>query len=438
MDIYSLGISFFEMLYGFVPFYGDTVPEIFQQKLRSGIPARSELDPIVPPSLYDLVAKMTTSDPARRISHYSEVIDALETIRRTTVPVEALPETIRPQESKVLMNGLLYDVSIPEILGRISQERLNGKLTLNWGKLYKHFHFRDGRVIAVLSNQEGEAFSDLVISHLPADGKMIRNLRADQSSDLYQTYTTVLRKIPPDLRLRLSHDLRERTLKIVENMFSWMMGEFLFETGEFPGQLDLEMQVQDVVAKGVRYWLDYEFIQSKVMNGRCNIRLKPDFIRLLRDVNLAPSDRFLLFRFEQEIAYEKLLEISGISREEFARLLFLFHCLCLVDLEKSESSASTKPSAEGPQTSTDSAVYFTHCAVKSFEQNNFWACVEYCKKALEYRQDAGVYRLMGKALAAHPQFQEEAAEAYRRALALSPGNVGIERDLAELKRKEKK
>jgi len=433
MDIYSLGITFFEMLYGFVPFQGKTVPDIFQQKLRGGIPPRSDLDSGISGALYEIVSRMTAREPANRISHYSEVIEALEAVRRTAVKVDELPKLMKPEASSVVMEGLLYDRSIPEVLGQISQERLNGKLTINWGQLYKHLHFKEGRLVAILSNQEGEGFTDLVLSHLPGDAKMIRKLHADQSSDLYRGYTTVLQRISPDMRSLLSRDLEARARKILENLFSWMMGEFLFEAGTFPGQLDLDIQIQDVVAAGVREWLDFDFIRSKVFNGNCRIRQVPDFVRLLREVNLAPSDRFLLFQFEEEISYKKLLEISRISEEEFARLLFLFHCFGLVRLEKAGPAAAEAPAA---RTETghgiDPGVYYTHCAVKSFEQNNYWACVEYCKKALEHRQDPNVYRLMGKALAAHPKFHEEAREAYRKGLALSPGNAGIERDLADL------
>jgi PAS domain S-box-containing protein len=442
MDIYSLGISFFEMLYGFVPFKGRTVPDIFHQKLRIGIPPRSDLNLSIPEKLYEIVVKMTAREPSNRISHYSELIEALESIRRTAVRSEGIPAMKKPDASNVAMSGLLYDRSIPEVLGQISQERLNGKLTINWGQLYKQLHFKKGRLIAILSNQEGEDFVDLVISHLPADVKNIRNLQTDQSSDLYQGYTTVLQRIPSDMRSRLSKDFEIRARMILENLFSWMMGEFIFEKGDFPGQLDLEIQIQDVVSAGVRQGLDHDFIRMKLFEGNCIIRQVPDFVRLLREVNLPPSDRFLLFRFEKEIDYRKLLEMSRISEEEFARLLFLFHCFGLVHLEKTTPTAPTVPSAPPPVPPTpdvdsrpavDPGVYYTHCAVKSFEQSNYFACVEYCKKALEHRQDPGVYRLMGKALASNPKFRDEAMKAYKQALSLSPGNAGIERDLADLR-----
>ncbi len=237
----------------------------------------------------------------------------------------------------------------------------------------------------------------------------------------------------------------------MESLFPWMMGEFIFESGEFPAQLNLEIGMHDIVANGVRNWLDFDFIRRKLFDGDCLIRHDADFIRHLRNLNLEPSDRFLLFRFENEIHYSRLLEISGISQEEFGRLIYLFQCFGLVHLVRSAVSYGEEPAAgapkgqasrgpvpqevqlpDAPRSTTDLGTYYAHCAIKSFEENNYWACVEYCRKAVEHKQDPGVYRLMGRALATHSKFHKEALDAYKKALTLSPNNAGIERDIADL------
>ena len=432
MDIYSLGITFFEMLYGFVPFSGPTVSDIFHTKLRGTVPARSELNQSVSPKLYDLVIRMIERDPLMRISNYSELLEELESVRRIGVQVEAIPEMEKPDTSTVTMRGLLYDHPLPEVLGQVTQQQWNGKLTINWGQLFKQLHFKEGKLVAILSNQEGEDFIDLVISRLPAEAKMMRKLQISHSSNLYQGYSTVVEKLPLDLRTTLSEDLESHAQKILQNLFTWMTGEFIFESGEFPGQLDLEISLHDTITQGVREWLDYEFIRRRLFDGNCTVRHDPEFIRHLRNLNLQPSDRFLLFRFEGEIEYRKLFEISGISQEEFGRLIYLFRCFGLIHLQK--LGAGSEPRLEAPVTAPagDLCTYYTHCAIKSFEERNYWSCVEYCRKALDHRQDPNVYRLMARALATHSPLRHEAVEAYKQALILAPNNIGIERDLADL------
>jgi serine/threonine-protein kinase len=438
MDIYSLGITFFEMLYGFVPFKGSTVPDIFQAKLKGAIPSRSELNQNVPPKFYELVCRMIARDPAQRMSSYSALLEDLESLRRSSVSLEAVPEVEQPETSTVVMRGLLHDQPFPEVLGQIAQQQLHGRLSVNWGQLFKQMHFNNGRLIALLSNQEGEDFIDLVISHLPAEAKVMRKLQTNRSSDLYQGYSTVLQKISPDHRARLSEDLHSQAERILENLFPWMMGEFIFETGSFPNQLDLDLNVHEIVTKGVRSWLDYDFIRTKLYDEKCLIRHDPNFIPRLRNLNLEPSDRFLLFRFENEINFRNLYEISGISLEEFGRLIYLFRCFGLVHVEKISSIPSVQPAALPPKAAeaapaaNDLVTYYTHCAVKSFGENNYRACVEYCRKAAEHRQDPAIYRLMGRALATNSRSRHEALEAYQRAQALAPNDAGIERDIADL------
>ncbi|HMD80054.1 MAG TPA: DUF4388 domain-containing protein, partial [Anaerolineales bacterium] len=328
------------------------------------------------------------------------------------------------------MRGLIYDHPFPEVLGHIAQQKLSGKLTISWGQLHKQMHFRKGKLVAIFSNQEGENFIDFVISRLPAEAKMMRQLQTNQSSDLYEGYSTVLEKISPEFREGFSEDLRLHALKIVESLFAWLTGEFIFEDGDFPVQLNLEISMHDTVTEGVRLWMDYDVIRRKLFDGACSIQHDVNFIRYLRDLNLEPSDRFLLFRFENEIDYGKLFGISGISQEEFGRLIYLFHCFGLIHIVSKASGSTARPEEslpfskesfersiggqassgqeEQPPSTADLGTYYTHCAVKSFEQKNFWACVEYCRKAVQHRQDPNVYRLLGRALATHVRLRNEA------------------------------
>ena len=448
MDIYSLGITFFEMLYGFTPFTGESVPDIFQAKLKGSIPLRSELNPAVPGPFYQLVTRMIARDPEERISSYSELIEELEGVWRTSVGMEESREMTQPEASVVVtMRGLLFDQPFAELLGKIVTHQPTGKLTVTWGQLAKQLHFRQGRLIALLSNQEGEDFIELVISRLPDEAKRMRKLQSHQSLDLFEDYSTVIQKISVDARTRLSQDLRTQAQKILQNLFSWMTGEYIFEQGEFPRQLDLDVDTFEFLDQGVRKFVQYDLIRRRLFEGRCTLRHDPDFIRFLRNLNLPPSDRFLLFRFETEILYGQLYELSNMSEEEFGRLVYLFSCLGLIHIVKEEKVESRpepgmvsaqagdvlpEQTPKNERTQPDPATYYTHWAAKSFGEKNYWACVEYCKKALEHRQDPNVYRLMGRALATHPRFRTDALDAYKKALELLPGDAGIERDIADL------
>ncbi len=60
---------------------------------------------------------------------------------------------------------------------------LSGKLTLSWIDLVKTLHIQQGKIVAVLSNQEGERFYELLQEWHQITGKQAREI-SESSIDL--------------------------------------------------------------------------------------------------------------------------------------------------------------------------------------------------------------------------------------------------------------
>jgi tRNA A-37 threonylcarbamoyl transferase component Bud32 len=65
-DLYALGVVFFEMLTGALPFEGNDVTSFFIKHMSEPAPSVRVLNPRVPESLADLVAKLLAKTPAER------------------------------------------------------------------------------------------------------------------------------------------------------------------------------------------------------------------------------------------------------------------------------------------------------------------------------------------------------------------------------------
>ena len=81
VDIYSLGIVFYELLTGTVPFKGQTPTEIAIQHLRVSMPYVRDFNPSIPQSVENTILKATAKDPLERYAHASDMLYDLEHCR---------------------------------------------------------------------------------------------------------------------------------------------------------------------------------------------------------------------------------------------------------------------------------------------------------------------------------------------------------------------
>lgn len=74
VDIYSLGIVFYELLTGQVPYSGKTPTEIALQHLRQKIPYVRDFYPAIPQSVENIILKATAKDLSQRYSSADEML----------------------------------------------------------------------------------------------------------------------------------------------------------------------------------------------------------------------------------------------------------------------------------------------------------------------------------------------------------------------------
>ena len=78
-DIYALGIVFYEMLTGDVPFHGDTAVQIALKHMHDEMPSVKAFNPNIPQSVENIIYRATAKDPAQRYSSADAMYDDLIT-----------------------------------------------------------------------------------------------------------------------------------------------------------------------------------------------------------------------------------------------------------------------------------------------------------------------------------------------------------------------
>ena len=78
-DIYSMGIMFYELLTGNLPFKGDNAVEIAFKQIKDDIPSVREINSSIPQSIENIVLRATAKNPKNRYSSSREMHDDLLT-----------------------------------------------------------------------------------------------------------------------------------------------------------------------------------------------------------------------------------------------------------------------------------------------------------------------------------------------------------------------
>ena len=81
-DLFSLGLTFYEMLGGKQPFQSDSFAGTLAQVLHTEVPPLSDVNRKIPASLAGMVAKMMVKDPEGRYASASAVLEDLHGIQR--------------------------------------------------------------------------------------------------------------------------------------------------------------------------------------------------------------------------------------------------------------------------------------------------------------------------------------------------------------------
>jgi len=90
-DIYSLGIVFYHLLTGNLPFISNSAIELMMKHLNEPLPDPRKITPSLPQRMVEILSRMTAKDPNDRYINCRELLWELETLDLKYTPAKSIP-----------------------------------------------------------------------------------------------------------------------------------------------------------------------------------------------------------------------------------------------------------------------------------------------------------------------------------------------------------
>lgn len=342
-DIYALGITFYYLVYGTLPYNANSAIEMVIKHASQPFPAYDDLSGSVPRHAYDVMEKMTQKNPEARFSDYASLIADLEQLRSLLLreSKRRLPraETIDPTPTVV-------DSNLFDLLVTTYDQSLSGVMTTRWGSLQKRFLVRQGEVLLFESSQPDESiWHFLVLKNVikkedvpPETESMEAALNRFLLNQTFaiETFTAAYREL---MKIALMQ------------VFFWPVFEGEFAKAKILHDTFASIRISEILLEASRSLLDYQKVKTGApLYGY--IGRTSHFEEILSTLNLKPEESFIVSRLDgQNITLNTLNALTGLPEEKIGRLVYVMEkigAVKFVDPSQRPAARRAEPPAAPP------------------------------------------------------------------------------------------
>ena len=313
-DIYALGITFYQLMCGDLPFTAETPLQWMIKHATEPFPAYQKLEGKMSFRAYRIIEKMTRKDPAERYLEYTELIFDLETLQSELFEERQFKVPVAKRKPGVpsIQGDQLFDVIL-----HIIKTKQSGVLKTQWGPLEKKFLVRHGDVVLFESPQtEENVWRKLLETGVLNEADVLNEKISLEEALNHLLFVHAL--TVDDFTSCYRQLMKGAFLEV----FRWPVLEVEFTETEISEDSFCTNSLSTLAMEGIRNYINIEAVHQRIPKNQWIFRTEK-FDSILSDLELPITESFLASRIEGEsITVEVLQLLTGFSIEQITRFLY--------------------------------------------------------------------------------------------------------------------
>ena len=355
-DIYSLGISFYELITGRVPFTttGKSDFEVRKAQVEAPPPLPTEINPRIPKEIENIILKALSKNTNDRFSSVDEFIEAIIETNKSGLTTDSFDHISPVNESNLFeipgnlgTNDNTYDVSgrlektnFAKLLSKFHHEKSLGHLYVE-SDLTLNIYFHDGYIQFVECNDPNHLLGKLLVENKTIsikDQESAIDLTLESGLKIGESLIKLGKITPHELSSILELQLKLKLL----NGFGCIDGFYGFK---YSDQTEIETIFRIDPIQVIYEAVDKHYIFEDPLSSNIDIdgliRPKEVLFTKIGELNLNSIKEIKLINMiKEEISISDLVTASPLSNQDTFKLLKFLDLTELISIEKDYSSSS--------------------------------------------------------------------------------------------------
>jgi serine/threonine protein kinase len=366
-DIYSLGVTLYEMLTGRVPFNGDSDYEIKRGHVELPPPLPTQLRLDIPRELENIVLRALLKKPEERFQSANELILALENIyegKKEVMAKKKAPDSLNLdsiyliEESGITAESLenleeeefdekgdLNITPYPALILSFYREKRTGLLVLDSRARLK-IYFLDGLIVSVEGGDPRLALGNMLVDM----GKITKTDQKDALSCALEAGLKIgealikMGKITPDkLDSILEIQIGE---KLIEG-FQYTTGSYKFgSTKNFAEKAMCKIHPMQMIYEGTNRFIEKGQILRLLHDQNSSIIPIPNIEEEVKNLGLSYKELELVEVLRKDITLEEAILKSPLNIDDTVKFLYSLNSIELVGIQNERLEFKEKKQVE--------------------------------------------------------------------------------------------